>query len=243
MTSLSNRRFLRLLAIYFLLPSVFLLIRFSKGVFLSDVYALVIRPFWPGSAQREWIQQGVNVENQARIQLLEDDNERLRSLLSIKKASSSSRISAAVISRSPKGWWHQLEIGKGAMQGITSGAAVLGPGGLLGIIETVTPITARVRLLTAPSSQIGVWISRTKQHSMLIGNGSNRPGLTFLDKGVKVQLGDLVSTSPASTLLPPNIPIGVIKSLNLNSVPSPTAIVELIASPEAIDWVQIQNSS
>ena len=32
-----------------------LLVRLSKGAGFSDAYALLSRPFWPGSAQREWV--------------------------------------------------------------------------------------------------------------------------------------------------------------------------------------------
>ena len=52
--------------------------------------------------------------------------------------------------------------------------------------------------------------------------------------------GDLVATSPASTLLPPNVPVGVIQSVDEQAVPAPVAVVQLIAAPEAIDWVQVQ---
>ncbi len=46
-------------------------------------------------------------------------------------------------------------------------------------------------------------------------------------------------SSPASTLLPPNIPIGIIESINQDSRPTTTASVQLLANPQAIDWVQI----
>jgi rod shape-determining protein MreC len=64
--------------------------------------------------------------------------------------------------------------------------------------------------------------------------------LRFIDKEPNVNLGDLVTTSPASTLLPPNVSVGVIQSVNEQAVPAPTAIVQLIAAPEAIDWVQVR---
>jgi rod shape-determining protein MreC len=64
--------------------------------------------------------------------------------------------------------------------------------------------------------------------------------LRFIDKDPNVSAGDLVTTSPASTLLPPNVSVGVIQSVNEQAVPAPTAIVQLIAAPEAIDWVQVR---
>ena len=55
-----------------------------------------------------------------------------------------------------------------------------------------------------------------------------------------MRAGDLVSTSPASTLMPPNVPVGVIQSVDERAVPAPKAVVQLIAAPEAIDWVQVR---
>ena len=216
------------------------IIRLSKGAGFSDAYALIIRPFWPGPSQKEWLQHGAQFEQQIRLTLLEEDNKRLREMLSLKRSSKSGFFSVPVISRRPKGWWQQVELGKGALDGIQTGLAVMGPGGLIGIVQSVTPTTARVRLLTAPGSQVGVWVTRTKRHGILLGMGTNRPQLTFLDKDPNVITGDVVSTSPASTLLPPNLPVGVIQSLDKKALPAPNASVQLLAAPEAIDWVQVQ---
>ena len=172
--------------------------------------------------------------------MLQQDNARLRKLLELNRQTAQGQVAAAVISRNAAAWWEQLELGKGSLDGIAKGDGVIGPGGLIGRIQSATPTTARVRLLTAPGSQIGVWVPRTRQHALLVGVGTARPLLRFIDKDVKVHAGDLVSTSPASTLLPPNLPVAVIQSINSRAVPAPEGIVQLIASPEAVDWVQVQ---
>ena len=48
-----------------------------------------------------------------------------------------------------------------------------------------------------------------------------------------------MSSSPASTLLPPNIPIGVVQSVEEPFKAKKTAKILLLAKPHAIDWVQI----
>ena len=73
-----------------------------------------------------------------------------------------------------------------------------------------------------------------------MGQGSSRPELRLIESDPDVRPGDLVSTSPASTLLPPNLPVGVVQSVNGRAIPAPTAVVQLIAAPEAIDWVQVR---
>ncbi|AAQ00826.1 MULTISPECIES: rod shape-determining protein MreC [Prochlorococcus] len=214
-------------------------VRLTKGAFLLDSFAFISRPFWPGTAQKEWITNGINLEQQIRLDLLEKDNQRLRTLLDLKNSSNKDIISAAVISRRSRDFWQQLELNKGSNHSIQRGDAVMGPGGLLGIIQSVTPTTSRTRLLTDPGSKLGVWIENKKVHGVLVGIGTNRPQLNFLEKVPNAKVGDIISTSPASTLVPPNLPVAVIQLINSDNLPSPYAVVQLIASPEAIDWVQI----
>ena len=233
------RGFLQLIP-WLLLLAGLSLVRLSKGAGFADAYALLSRPFWPGSAQREWVVAANNVEQISRLKLLERDNQRLRGLLALQQSGSQvGLVSAAVIARRPRGWWQQLDLGKGALQGIAVSDAVLGPGGLLGRVSSTTPATARVKLLTAPGHEIGVWLPRSRSHGLLVGMGSSRPQLRFIDRDLDVRPGDLVSTSPASTLLPPNLPVGVVQAVKEQAAPATAAVVQLIAAPEAIDWVQV----
>ena len=225
---------------WFVLLLVLGLVRLSKGAGFADGFALLSRPFWPGTAQREWVEAAQQQEQISRLELLERDNARLRELLALDQQSSGDWIQAAVISRTASGWWQQLILGKGSVEGVAKDDAVIGPGGLIGRVQSVTPTTSKVRLLTAPGSRIGVWLPRTQQHGLLAGLGTARPQLQFIDKDIQVRPGDLVSTSPASTLLPPNLPVAVVQSLNARAVPAPTALVQLIAPPDAIDWVQVK---
>ena len=61
-----------------LLALVLLGIRFSRGALLADAYALLSRPFWPGTAQSEWLRSARRLEDQVRLSQLERENERLR---------------------------------------------------------------------------------------------------------------------------------------------------------------------
>jgi len=225
--------------VVFFLGSLLFGIRWTKGAGYLDLYSILLNPILPGTAQRDWIKEGENIERNIRLKLLEEDNIRLRKALSLQEFNSDKRISAAVISRSSRNWWQQLDINKGAKDGILKGQTVIGPGGLVGLVDSTTSLTSRVRLLTDPGHQVGAWIDRTKHHGILTGMGTNRPKLIFLNKNSLAKIGDAVTTSPASTLLPPNLTIGIVQFVSENALPSPYAIVQLTASPEAIDWVQV----
>jgi rod shape-determining protein MreC len=214
-------------------------VRLSKGAPLADLYALLSRPFWPGPAQSEWLRTAQRTGDRLRLEQLERENRRLRGLLGLSSSDARS-LPAAVISRDPAGWWQQLLIGRGSLQGVRTGDAVLAPGGLIGRVSSVTPTTASVRLLTDPGSRVGVWLGRGHQSGLLSGIGTARPVLRFLEKDSDARPGDVVYTSPASTLVPPNLPVGVIQSLDEAADPAPEALVQLSAPVDAVDWVQVR---
>ncbi len=215
-----------------------LAVRLSKGAGVADAYALLSRPFWPGPAQSEWLRSARLLEDQVQLGQLQRDNQRLRGLLNLQNRTPE-RLSAPVISREPGGWWQKLVLGRGSLQGIREGQAVVAPGGLIGLVTGVTPTSATVTLLTDPASRVGVWVARSSRHGLLSGAGTPRPVLRFLQKDPQVRAGDVVVTSPASTLVPPNLPVGVIQTVDENADPAPDAVVQLIAPVEAVDWVQV----
>ena len=214
-------------------------IRVSKGSLFKDFYYFISKPFWPGQYQNEIINNSLDQELQIKLKILEDDNLRLRNVLSLQRIEDDNKITAAVISRKTGNWWKQIILNKGKKDGIKIGNSVVGPGGLLGIVDNTSLYTSTVRLLTSPENKVGVWIERIKSHGLLVGLGSDYPKLIFYTKDIDLKVGDYVISSPASTLLPPNIPIGVIQFIDLESDPNITAKVKLLANPQSIDWVQI----
>nr|YP_002049105.1 putative rod shape-determining protein [Paulinella chromatophora]ACB42895.1 putative rod shape-determining protein [Paulinella chromatophora] len=213
-------------------------VRIVNKPIIVEYSSRVLRPFWPGASQREWIENAVFFEGSSRLPILEADNRRLRYLLGLKESKPSLE-SAPVISRYSSRWWQELELGKGKRQNFRPGDSVLGPGGLIGHIISVTPNSSRVRLLTHSKSQVGVWVSRTNSHGLLIGRGMDQPLLRFLEKDPQIKVGDVVSTSPGSSLMPPNLLVGVIQAINNKTMPVPEATIKLTAPIEAIDWVQV----
>jgi len=213
--------------------------RISKGSLYKDFYFLISKPFWPGQFQREVLTKSVEQEFLIRLNQLEKDNKRLREILSLQRLSDSESISATVISRKTGSWWRQIILNKGAKDGVEVGSFVVGPGGLLGRVNNTSLFTASVTLLTSPESKVGIWVERIQSHGLLVGLGNDYPKVIFYNKDVDIEVGDFVLSSPASTVLPPNIPIGVIRSIDAELKGQKTANLFLLAKPQAIDWVQI----
>ena len=115
----------------------------------------------------------------------------------------------------------------------------MGPGGLLGRINNTSFFTSSVTLLTSPESKLGVWVDRSQINGLLVGSGDNQPSLILYSKEADIKVGDFISSSPASSLLPPNIPIGIVQSIDNTLQSKKTAKILLLAKPNVIDWVQI----
>ena len=214
-------------------------VRISKGSLFKDFYYFFSKPFWPGQFQKEVIINSTEQEYLIKLNLLKKDNIRLREILNIQESSNSDNIEAAVISRKTGSWWRQLILNKGSTDGVEIGSAVIGPGGLLGRVRSTSLFTSSVTLLTSPESKVGVWVDRIQINGLLVGLGDDYPSLILYSKGVDIRVGDIVSSSPASTLLPSNIPIGVVQSVDEPFKGKKTAKIFLLAKPQAIDWVQI----
>jgi len=214
-------------------------VRISKGSIYKDFYYLISKPFWPGQFQKEDILKSLDQESLIKLNLLEKDNNWLRQILSLQESSNTENISAAVISRKTGGWWRQILLNKGSKDGVEIGSTVIGPGGLLGRVKNTSLFTSSVTLITSPESKLGVWVDRIQINGLLVGLGNDNPKLILYSKNADIKVGDFVSSSPASSLLPPNIPIGIIQSIDEPSKAKKTAKISLLAKPHLIDWVQI----
>jgi len=220
--------------------SIFLVfVRISKGSIYKDFYYFISKPFWPGQFQKEIILESIDQEYLIKLNLLKNDNLRLRQILSLQESSNKENISAAVISRKTGSWWRQIILNKGSKDGVEIGNIVIGPGGLLGRVKYTSTFTSSVTLITSPESKLGVWVDRIQINGLLVGLGDDYPSLILYSKDADIKVGDFVSSSPASTLLPSNIPIGIVQSIDETLKSKKTAKISLLAKPHVIDWVQI----
>ena len=214
-------------------------VRISKGSIYKDFYYFISKPFWPGQFQKEVILNSIEQESLIKVDLLKKDNIRLREILSLQESFNNDNVTAAVISRKTGSWWRQIILNKGSKDGVEIGSTVIGPGGLLGRVSSTSFFTSSVTLLTSPESKLGVWVNRIRINGLLVGLGDNYPSLILFSKDADIKVGDFISSSPASSLLPPNIPIGIVHSIDKPLKAKKTAKISLLAKPQVIDWVQI----
>lgn len=213
------------------------LIRQTQGAALFETYRLIVRPFQLSPTPEERRDDARVQELQQRLTELESQNQKLKELLDYAKTQKQQGIVASIIGRSADHWWQQVTLNRGSQNGIKVGYMVMGAGGLVGRIVSVTPNSSRVLLISDGTSRVGAVISRSRSMGFMRGQGSNRAVLQFFDKVPDVRRGDVVSTSPVSQLFPSGLPLGRVESVNLDKSPAPEAVVELTAPISYLEWV------
>jgi rod shape-determining protein MreC len=216
------------------------LIRQTQGVAIMETYQLLSRPFQAAIPKQELIQDAQVRELRYRLTELETQNQRLKDLIGVKGAVKSNEVWASVIGRGADSWWNQLLVSKGQNDGIKTGSVVVAAGGLVGRVTHVSPNSSQVLLISDPHSQVGVVVSRSRFNGILKGQSQNTAILEFFERDPDVKVGDIVLTSQFSTLFPDGIPVGRVKSINLDKQPAPEAIVEFATPIGLLEYVQVK---
>jgi rod shape-determining protein MreC len=94
-------------------------------------------------------------------------------------------------------------------------------------------------LVTDPTSQVGITISRSRQVGILRGRSDRRGVLEFFDKTPDIKKDDLIVTSTLSSRFPAGIAVGRVTTLDLDHLPAPQAMVEFSVPLEHVEWVNI----
>ncbi|MEB3289711.1 MAG: rod shape-determining protein MreC [Leptolyngbya sp.] len=216
------------------------LMRSTEGAALYEVYNWMTRPLQPGLDQDQVFENSYILELQQRIVELESQNRTLREIEDYEATLDQPGIRAAVIGRAADHWWQHLILNRGSRQGVEVGDIVTGPGGIVGRVVAVSPSTAKVLLISDPTSRVGAKISRSRVMGVVRGQSNNRVVMEFFEKNPDVKAGDVVVTSSYSRLFPRDMPLGRVESIDLTKSPAPEATIQLSAPITILEWAVIQ---
>lgn len=107
-------------------------------------------------------------------------------------------------------------VAAGSADGVQVGSAVISPTGLVGLVDTVGPSTATVRLLADRGTRISARIAASSEMGLFHGSGTPEQGwVELLDPLGQMSAGDLVVTlgSPDGAPLPTGLPLGRISKI------------------------------
>ena len=212
--------------------------RQSQGAIIYEIYQVLTAPLQPGLTQAERLENAYILELQQRVIELENQNQSLRE--NVDYADSQGKVTvAAVIGRSADNWWQQITVNKGGLADVTEGDMVTGPGGLVGRVVSVSPNTSQILLVTDPTSQMGVKVSRSRALGVVRGNVDGRVVMQFFETTPDVKPGDVIVTSSYSRLFPQGVPVGRIETMDLKKSPAPEAVIQLSSPLNILEWVTI----
>jgi rod shape-determining protein MreC len=120
-------------------------------------------------------------------------------------------VAANVISEAVGNFDRSIEIDKGADAGIEVDMPVRTRAGLVGVVESVTFTSARIRLITDNTVNVGVEHSESGDAAVAHGQGEGRPLLVedAFEAGTEVSEGDVfVTAGTEGSNFPPDIPVG-----------------------------------
>ena len=143
-----------------------------------------------------------------RLDEVELENARLRKLLAFRETLRGDLLTARIIGRDATGLARTLTIDRGESDGVTRGAAVLAPEGVVGPIFLVSRHAARVLLVSDHNSGVDALVQRTRARGIVQGTVDGGCALKYVKRTEDVQVGDELVTSGLDGIFPKGIPIG-----------------------------------
>ncbi|MEN3977049.1 rod shape-determining protein MreC [Emcibacter sp. SYSU 3D8] len=165
---------------------------------------------------------------------LDDENAQLRALMRVSEDIDIPAISARVVSDPGGPFVRAILLDAGVGKGISKFQPVMDQSGVVGRIVTVGRQSSRALLLTDLNSRIPVFIRRTGDRAILVGDNSDRPKLAYLPMQSSARVGDEVFTSGDGGIFPPKLAVGVV-----DFVEGSTVRVNLTADLSRLDYVNV----
>src|SRR5262245_2118051 len=152
------------------------------------------------------------------------------------------RVNAMVIGRGSDDWFKTVVIDRGSIAGVEKDQPVVTTEGLVGRVVSVSPISARVLLITDERHGAGAVVAQTAENRMvgiLKGKNQSLCVLNLLSEGGKLKNDEQVITSGQDQLYPRGLLIGRVKNLN-DPEAIPSAIdVEPAAALQKLETVAV----
>lgn len=151
--------------------------------------------------------QQMKAWREAALQL-ERKNARLLELNSVRLDPQLTHVTGVVMADSGSPFRRSVLINVGLRDGLQDGWAVMDGLGVVGRIAGMGTGTARVLLLTDPSSRVPVLVQPSGQRAVLSGDNGAFPRLEFLETPENLRAGDRIVTSGDGELFPGGLLVG-----------------------------------
>ena len=198
-------------------------LRMSSNDFLAPVIDFVSAPIRGVETMAEGIRtvaslRAENVRLQAendllqrwrrRAEILESENQQLRSVTGTVSDEIRSLITARAVTAPGGSFAHTILIAIGDESGIAAGDPVITSNGLVGIVYEVGRAYARVLMISDINARIPVMLASSSWPGLTIGRNGEYLELAFLPAEARPEVGELVLTSGHGGILPAGLAVG-----------------------------------
>lgn len=141
------------------------------------------------------------------------ENEILRDQLSFSQRKNFKLVPAEITNYEPSNFLQSLTISQGAQAGIKKGMAVISAGNLVGKISEVFPKSAKVILISDPTSRINALVQNSRAPGLVKGQVGGGLLMDLIPQNETIKVGELVITSALGEEFPRGILIGEISEI------------------------------
>lgn len=196
-----------------------------------------------------------NAQLKYQVQGLKKDVQALQETLEEKESLSDyTLMKATVIRRNPSQWTELVTINRGENDGVEKNMAVITAAGLIGKIKSIAPNTATVQLLSSedPANRISAFIQpkeedkeKNKDKTEVFGiiadydKETKQLIMTWeeIPNGLKVEKGQLVTTSGMGGVFPKGLAIGMVEKVE----PDENGLQKKVFINPAADFYDIEH--
>jgi len=169
------------------------------------------------------------------------ENEELKRLLGVKEANADFVFEyAQVVAKDPSDWFKVFTIDKGSINGIKTGCPVITSDGLVGRVNEVGLVWARVVAIIDTDCVVGAIVVRTNDAAVLEGDLElSNKGLckmNYIDNAININRGDIINTSGLGGLFPKGLRVGRVEDIK----PEPHGISQYAVVRPAVDFNKIR---
>ncbi|WP_297818789.1 rod shape-determining protein MreC [uncultured Paraglaciecola sp.] len=149
-----------------------------------------------------------------RLIFLQQENDRLRSLLNSPVQDNTRKIVAELMAVDNNPYSHQIVINKGAINSVFEGQPVLDDKGIVGQIMQVSSTNSRVLLIADVTHAIPVRVARNNVRLIASGSGSlDELLIQHVAHSSDLKIGDILLSSGLGNIFPEGYPVATIISI------------------------------
>jgi len=180
----------------------------------------------------------INIELADEAQRLREaklENLHLRQLLGLKVQLPYKLIAAHVINKNLTLLRNTITVNVGSNDSVLQYMPVVGDGGLIGIVTTVTKHYSIINILLNTEFRVSGKVQRSRVDGIVMWDGKSL-GLKNVPKMRDINMGDVVVTSEYSNTFPSDIRIGLISEIH----EQPSSLFKSITIEPGVDFVKLE---